>query len=121
MENKKEQPTRTPAELGYIDALDNIDIKLRKARQIIAEFYDDIVVGEAAYPDMSMLKSCGFPYPENDAEPGYQTLFKLVCEYARYATLLEAAADYLGEAHLDTVEALRTLAGRPDAGVHVVG
>ena len=33
---------------------------------------------------------------------------------------LTAAADYLGEAHLDTVEALRTLAGRPDAGVHVV-
>ena len=47
---ESEPPKRTPKELAFIDTLDQVDTELRKARQVMHEFYDDIVVCESRYP-----------------------------------------------------------------------
>lgn len=105
----------TTHEIHYIDALDQIDIKLRRARQIIAEFYDEIATSEDRYPtfdDADTVRSA-------DAAKN-NPLFKLILEYPRYVTLLEAACEYIGDAHNETVQALVNSGTRKNDSTFVV-
>lgn len=105
-----------PNALALIDALDQIDVELRKARQIISEFYDDIVVNESYYPTFDNIFNSRTP---NDLVN--TPLFKLINDYPRYVTLLEIATEHLGEGHLIALNALVDAGKRENNRSYVIG
>lgn len=103
--------------LHLVDALGEIDTELRRARQVLSEFYDDLVVDEGH-----------FPTPEDafnsvkDFNRFVETqLFKLINEYPRFVTLLEVTERHLSEGHERTVKALCEAGVRTECRTYVVG
>lgn len=113
---ESEPPKRTPKELAFIDTLDQVDTELRKARQVMHEFYDDIVVCESRYPTFE-----GIVNAQNADAVCNSSLFKLVAEFPRIATLLEVAADHLSEGHSIVIKALCEAGARSTDDSFVVG
>lgn len=115
-EYKEDKPKRTRAELHYIDALDQIDTELRKARQVIAEFYDEICCNEDAYPAIEDIKAA-----KSTDEMIRTRTFRLIEEFPRIATLFEVAADHLSEGHMIAIRALCEGGNRKAARSFVIG
>ena len=111
---RSEKPTLNTLEL--IDVLNQIDVELRKARQVISEFYDDIVVDEAHYPSLDDVFSSRTPNNLIGTP-----LFKLVNDYPRYVTLLDVAAGHLTEGHSVAINALVNAGHRENNRSYVIG
>ena len=109
-------PKRTRKEIAFIDALDQADTELRKARQIISEFYDEICCSESDYPTLE-----GFIRPDKLNAYCDSKAFQIIEGFARIATLLNAACDHLGNGHTIIVNALCETGERTIDSTLVIG
>lgn len=103
--------------LHLIDALGEIDTQLRQARQVLAEFYDDLVINEGRYP----TPEDAFNSAKDFNRFVESQLFKLINEYPRFVTLLEVTQMHLSEGHELTVKALCEAGVRAECCTYVVG
>ena len=120
MENNKKLSPLTTANLEKLrltDVLDQIDTELRRARQVLAEFYDDICVCESKYP----TPEDAFNSANDKNSFFYSHLFKLINEYPRFVTLLEIVSQHLTEGHNITIRALCEYGGRTTKESYVLG
>lgn len=109
-------PKRTRKEITFVDALDQADTELRKARQIISEFYDEICCSEDDYPTLE-----GFIKPDKINAYCDSKAFQIIEGFSRIATLLNAACDHLGEGHTIIVNALCETGERTIDSTLVIG
>lgn len=109
-------PKRTRKEITFVDALDQADTELRKARQIISEFYDEICCSEDDYPTLE-----GFIKPDKLNSYCGSKAFRIIEGFPRIATLLNAACDHLGDGHTIIVNALCETGERTIDSTLVIG
>lgn len=113
-----QQPARVNLEkLRLIDALNCIDTELRRARQVLSEFYDDVCINEESYP----TAEDAFNSAADHNKFFHTHLFKLINEYPRIVTLLEITSEHLAEGHKITIDALCEYGGRKENRPYVVG
>ena len=110
---------RTDTELKYINVLNvlnDIDMQLRTAQQIIYEFNDDLSFFDSSdCPNMYDFIQC-------TSVDEFMKLrgSTLIYEFPRYATLLEVAVRYICEAHKNVIEALVKCGERADDSTYII-
>lgn len=89
-------------EIALIDGLFLTELEIRKARQILQEFYDDIAVSEARYPKIQDLLDHKAPNDIFDTQ-----IFKIINEYPRICNLLMVLYDVMANAQSTAIECLK--------------
>lgn len=120
MENNKKLSPLTTANLEKLrltDVLNDIDTELRRARQVLAEFYDDICVCESKYP----TAEDAFNAAADKNAFFYSQLFRVINDYPRFVTLLEIVEQHLSDGHMIVINALCEYGGRKTNEPFVVG
>ena len=98
------------------DGLLSTEEEIRKARQVLQEFYDDIVVSKKIYPSVEELLK---PKASNDL---FKTqLFKLVNDYPRICNLLMVLSDVIEKAQSTAIECLKSVGNWEGETTYVVG